>query len=153
MRESFRWNPYADQPHNVATRSERFLHHFRYLGSYFSLVVANIKKVFPGWPLYRRYRKSMHTEPIALGHPFALSLSPVEGRNEEVVQAFLETGIRRSLVRIPSWEQDQLAKYEVFINLLASKYRFIAAQPVDMFPHTDHVENVVLLEKLQDGSG
>ena len=33
------------------------------------------------------------------------------------------------------------------LNMLDSKYRVIKVQPVDMFPHTHHVENVVLLEK------
>jgi 23S rRNA (uracil1939-C5)-methyltransferase len=33
------------------------------------------------------------------------------------------------------------------LNLLDSKYSVTAVQPVDMFPHTHHVENVVLLEK------
>ncbi len=33
------------------------------------------------------------------------------------------------------------------LNLLDSKYRVKVVQPVDMFPHTHHVENVVLLEK------
>jgi len=120
MRETFRWNPYADQPHNVATRSERFRRHFRYLGSYFNLVAANMKKVVPGVSLYRRYRKQMYKESVHLGHPFALSLSPVEDRNEDVVSSFLETGIRQSLVRIPSWEQDRLPRYDKFINLLWS---------------------------------
>ena len=32
------------------------------------------------------------------------------------------------------------------INLLSSHYKVIKIQPVDMFPHTQHVENVVLLE-------
>jgi hypothetical protein len=122
MRETFRWNPYADQPHNVATRSERFRHHFRYLSSYFSLVAANLKKVFPGWPLYREYRKRMYHKPVELGRPFALSLSPVEGRSADVVQSFLETGIRQSLVRIPSWEQDRLQSYEAFIDRLVSNH-------------------------------
>ncbi|GHT66190.1 23S rRNA (uracil-5-)-methyltransferase RumA [Bacteroidia bacterium] len=31
--------------------------------------------------------------------------------------------------------------------LLASHYHVVSAQPVDMFPHTHHVENVVLMEK------
>ena len=33
------------------------------------------------------------------------------------------------------------------LSLLDSKYKVAAVQPVDMFPHTHHVENVVLLEK------
>jgi len=33
------------------------------------------------------------------------------------------------------------------LYLLDSKYKVTAVQPVDMFPHTHHVENVVLLEK------
>ncbi len=31
------------------------------------------------------------------------------------------------------------------INLMSEKYKIIAVQPVDMFPHTHHVENVVAL--------
>ena len=33
------------------------------------------------------------------------------------------------------------------LNLLDAKYKVTAVQPVDMFPHTHHVENVVLLQK------
>jgi 23S rRNA (uracil1939-C5)-methyltransferase len=33
------------------------------------------------------------------------------------------------------------------VNLLDSLYKVTQVQPVDMFPHTHHVENVVLLEK------
>jgi 23S rRNA (uracil1939-C5)-methyltransferase len=33
------------------------------------------------------------------------------------------------------------------LQLLDADYKVMAVQPVDMFPHTQHVENVVLLEK------
>ena len=32
------------------------------------------------------------------------------------------------------------------LNLLKEKYDVLKAQPVDMFPHTHHIENVVLLQ-------
>jgi len=32
------------------------------------------------------------------------------------------------------------------LQLLSSHYQVLKAQPVDMFPHTHHIENVVLLE-------
>ena len=34
------------------------------------------------------------------------------------------------------------------LERLTEKYRIVTIQPVDMFPHTPHVENVVLLRKL-----
>ena len=35
------------------------------------------------------------------------------------------------------------------LSLLDADYKVTAVQPVDMFPHTPHVENVVLLERRQ----
>ena len=36
------------------------------------------------------------------------------------------------------------------LQLMDDHYKVAAVQPVDMFPHTPHVENVVLLEKRRD---
>ena len=36
------------------------------------------------------------------------------------------------------------------ILLLSEYYKVISIQPVDMLPHTHHVENVVLLKRKQD---
>ncbi len=35
------------------------------------------------------------------------------------------------------------------LEMLCEAYRIVKIQPVDMFPHTPHVENVVMLEKLK----
>ena len=47
MNFPFEWNPYADQPHNVASRSERFRHHLRHAGSYFALAGADLRRAVP----------------------------------------------------------------------------------------------------------
>lgn len=38
------------------------------------------------------------------------------------------------------------------LQLLDVDYKVVAVQPVDMFPHTQHVENVVLLERKEDNN-
>lgn len=37
------------------------------------------------------------------------------------------------------------------INLLQETYRLVKAQPVDMFPHTHHIENIAFLKIKRDG--
>ncbi len=118
MRETFRWNQYADQPHNVAPRSQRFWHHFRYAGSYFSLFAENFKKFPSGWKLYRKYRRKMYKTSARLRRPFGLSLSSHESRNDAVLECLTELGIHQSLIRFPSWERDALPSYEKFADLL-----------------------------------
>ena len=46
---------------------------------------------------------------------------------------------------IPSVEEAQSYIMSA-LELLKEKYSINKVQPVDMFPHTDHVENIVLLE-------
>lgn len=38
------------------------------------------------------------------------------------------------------------------LNLVSHRYRIIKVQAVDMFPHTQHVENMVLLERIEKSS-
>ncbi|MCK4646918.1 MAG: hypothetical protein KAU46_11755 [Candidatus Aminicenantes bacterium] len=119
MSFEFRWNIYADQPHNVALRKERLRHHLKYAGSYFGLLASNIHRAVPVLSLYRQYRKKMFREQVRIDGPFALSISPAKERSEEVLECLKETGIRKSLVRIPSWEVDKLDVFEKFFSLLS----------------------------------
>jgi hypothetical protein len=118
MSFEFRWNPYTDQPHNIAPRKERLRYHFRHAGSYVSLVLSNLGKAHSILPLYRQYRKKKYREPVDFEAPFALSVSPLKERDGEVVEALKELGISKSLVRIPSWEREKLEVFQEFSELL-----------------------------------
>ncbi len=65
---------------------------------------------------------------------------PRAGMHEDVVKKMLEIGAPK-IVYVscnPATQARDLA-------LLNEKYKVVKVQPVDMFPHTHHVENVVLL--------
>ena len=67
---------------------------------------------------------------------------PRAGIHEDVIKVMLEAAPER-IVYVscnPATQARDLA-------LLAEQYAILAVQPVDMFPHTQHVENVVLLHK------
>jgi 23S rRNA (uracil1939-C5)-methyltransferase len=62
--------------------------------------------------------------------------------HNDVVESILNSGAQKIIYVScnPATQARDLA-------LLDSKYHVTKIQPVDMFPHTHHVENVVLLEK------
>lgn len=67
---------------------------------------------------------------------------PRAGMDEDVVRVILAAAPAR-IVYVscnPATQARDLA-------LMDAQYRVVRVQPVDMFPHTQHVENVVLLEK------
>ena len=67
---------------------------------------------------------------------------PRAGMHPDVIQVIIQTAPER-IVYVscnPATQARDLA-------LLDSTYEVVAVQPVDMFPHTPHVENVVLLNK------
>jgi 23S rRNA (uracil1939-C5)-methyltransferase len=69
---------------------------------------------------------------------------PRAGMHEDVVKSILSAAPDR-VVYISCNPATQARD----ISLMAGQYRVAAVQPVDMFPHTHHVENIVLLEKLR----
>jgi 23S rRNA (uracil1939-C5)-methyltransferase len=66
---------------------------------------------------------------------------PRAGMHANVIERLLEMEAKR-IVYVSCNPATQARD----ITLLSSKYRVTKIQPVDMFPHTHHVENVVLLE-------
>ena len=67
---------------------------------------------------------------------------PRAGMHPDVVQTILNTSPQR-IVYVSCNPATQARD----LQMLDCDYRVVAVQPVDMFPHTPHVENVVLLEK------
>lgn len=67
---------------------------------------------------------------------------PRAGMHPEVIDVLLESNAKK-IVYVSCNPATQARDLE----LLDPAYRIIKVQPVDMFPHTHHVENVVLLEK------
>ncbi len=117
----FEWNPYADQPHNVATRKERLRHHLKHGRTYFSLFTANLRPMRPVLALYRRYRKNLYQEQVMLKNPLCVSISPAEGKEEEILNLLRELGVQKTLLRIPSWERKNLDRHERFAKWLSSQ--------------------------------
>lgn len=80
------------------------------------------------------------------GHPDIMIVDPPRaGMHEDVVHTILGAA-PRVIVYVscnPATQARDLA-------LLDGQYRVTAVQPVDMFPHTHHVENVVRLERRND---
>ena len=119
----FDWNAFADQPHNVAPRSERMRHHVRHWRTYLALAGADLVWGIPALVLYRRNRRRMYRRPVSISpEMFAVSVSPLLGRPSSEIDALLgllgETGVRRTLFRVPSWEKGRLAEVESFAGLL-----------------------------------
>lgn len=76
------------------------------------------------------------------GKPDVMIIDPPRaGMHEDVVKVILNAAPRR-LVYVSCNPATQARD----IALLDAKYRVTEVQPVDMFPHTHHVENVVALE-------
>ena len=77
------------------------------------------------------------------GHPDVIITDPPRaGMHPDVVKTILKANPIR-IVYVSCNPATQARD----LQLMNSQYRVSAVQPVDMFPHTPHVENVVFLEK------
>jgi hypothetical protein len=121
MNNSFRWNPYADQPHNVLPKSKRFKQHLKYLDSYAYILISNLAKIGPGLKRYHKLRKYIFQNPVKISDPFALCFSPSNDQNEDICACFKELDIKQGLFRIPSWEINKLPLYDKTLDLFLSK--------------------------------
>ena len=66
---------------------------------------------------------------------------PREGMHKDVIKEILKLNTPK-IVYVSCNPSTQCRDLEI----LKEKYNIVKVQPLDMFPHTDHVENIVLLE-------
>ncbi len=67
---------------------------------------------------------------------------PRAGMHTNVVNVLLETAPERII-----YVSCNPATQARDVAMMQEQYRIVTAQPVDMFPHTSHVENILLLQK------
>ena len=83
---------------------------------------------------------------VSNGRPDVIITDPPRGgMHEDVVNAILKAAPDRIV-----YVSCNAATQARDILLLSKNYEVTAVQPVDMFPHTHHVENVVLLKRKHD---
>jgi 23S rRNA (uracil1939-C5)-methyltransferase len=74
---------------------------------------------------------------------------PRAGLSQKVVRRLLETNARR--IVYVSCNPTTLAPNAS--QMVAAGYRLVKVRPVDMFPHTPHIESVAMLERIQGADG
>jgi 23S rRNA (uracil1939-C5)-methyltransferase len=68
---------------------------------------------------------------------------PRAGMHQDVIKSIISAGPSR-IVYVSCNPATQARD----VGILSEEYRVIKVQPVDMFPQTHHVENVILMEKI-----
>ncbi len=78
------------------------------------------------------------------GIPDVIILDPPRsGLHPKVIEAILNCGVKK-IVYVSCNVQTQVRDLE----MLQTKYKLIHYQPFDMFPHTKHIENIILLHNI-----
>ena len=78
------------------------------------------------------------------GYPDVIITDPPRAGMHEKVVAMLNQSNAKRIVYVSCNAATQARD----IELMKEKYTVTKIQPVDMFPHTHHVENVVLMERV-----
>lgn len=120
MDNDFQWNPYADQPHNVGSRRWRFFRHWAHVPSYLSLIGSNLRAVVPILWRYRAHQRLAYDFPAQIQDPVAVGVTPVDGREQEIITLLEELNVSRCLLRLPSWEGAELDRCDRFRRELQS---------------------------------
>ena len=72
---------------------------------------------------------------------------PREGMHEKVVECLMDDALFGERLQRLVYVSCNSATQARDLQRMDAKYRVLRVAAVDMFPHTDHVESVVLLER------
>ncbi|HJP06992.1 MAG TPA: hypothetical protein QF882_06020 [Arenicellales bacterium] len=121
------WDPHSDQPFKL-DRSQKSRFQGANLGEYLrtGLSAAALSPVI-AW----RYAGSAAVKPPPLTEFVGLGISPDHGDHDKIGELVEELGVKKLLLRVPSWHADQLEYYiafaqrfnhcELLINILQSR--------------------------------
>ncbi len=90
---------------------------------------------------------------VAALHPDVVIVDPARGGLSLGAAAFLSRCGARRVVYVSCNVATQARDLDRLVNGPAAPFRLVSVQPVDMFPHTDHVETVAVLERRGSGGG
>jgi hypothetical protein len=112
------WDPYSDQPYPIA-RGEKRRYTPAALGEY---LVTALTALLVSPALLFRYLKPRRQAVSPAARDFVgLSVSPGSGYDDQVEAMVAELGVRRLLVRMPSWDVDRIDDYVRFVERFAGR--------------------------------
>jgi len=140
-RDRFEWNARASQPRVVMSEPGRILESVRDIRSHLRFGADCLRRLPSVWGHYRRLKDDLFATQSSPGliDSLGMGLSAEPGGEERVVEAFLEAGLRRALVRMPyrgggdaPWpERERRAQHRLIELLLARECDVTVAVPQD----------------------
>lgn len=114
--DGFSWNPYADQPHNVAPKWARRRRHVQNARGYLELAAKNLALAIPVLRRTRTLLRTLHERPVDIDAALGCAVSEAGDRSAEAITLLRETGVRLTLVRLASWERERMPRIEAFVR-------------------------------------
>lgn len=127
-RDKVVWDPLSDQPHQHASRLEKTLIRLADLPRH-ALQTAHFAAAVPGiWRRYRRLRGELYGAPVPWDGA-GVCVRPYPGAPEELLAALDELGLRRVLLRLHPWADDDRAELALARELHARGYELAFSLP------------------------
>ena len=127
-REKVVWDHLSDQPHQHAGRLEKLSVRLADGGAHLETAIAMARSAPRIWRRYRQLRSGLWAEPFAFDG-VGVALRPWPRREEELLAAIEDLGLRHLLLRLHPWESDHRLEEELAAELHARGYELAFALP------------------------